>query len=160
MQDALVWFRFCLWFVELIAAGGALLLCFSTLGLFLFWRPCPVSPLLCWLQLSFIFDWNFQMKFWLTLFPWPLTCLGWNIIPISFFMMQLCKDRIPKCENSESCDVALKEANHFSNCNIMKIWFHASWSVQDAVCVMGDVCFTGRTACLLFANDLFEYNPD
>lgn len=50
---------------------------------------------------------------------------------------------------------------HFGNGNTVKIWFHASWSVQNVICVMGKVCFMSWTACRLFASTLlFEYNPD
>lgn len=84
------------WFVELIAAGGALLLCFCTLGLFFiissFERPCLASPFFILTANKFYFCCDFvfvfvcfncnEMTFWLISFSWALTCLGWNIIPI------------------------------------------------------------------------------
>lgn len=59
----LVALRFCLWCLELTAAEGSLLLCFSTLGLFLFYLKGFVQSHLFYADCNFIifiFDWNFS----------------------------------------------------------------------------------------------------
>lgn len=116
-----------LWSLSLLVAH-----CFSASALwacFCFERPCPASPLLCWLQLSF-----FSRNVILTHFIFLTFDLPWmehNTIRIQFE----CNHAKMSSQVQEKWKLWhwVKESRAIFNCKILKIWFHASWSVQDAV---------------------------
>lgn len=112
------------------------------------------------LQLSFIFlDWNCQMKCWLPSISWAVTCLGWNILSIRTRR----SPSVPTVMLSSWCfhyslhkrrkkQIDRIQYNNVIPCKLV--------CAGCDICVMGKLCFPGGTACQLFANNWFEYNPD